>query len=184
LDELPQLLNVLRGEMTLLGARPEAPEFVDLGDLRWRRVLVAPPGMAGPAQLVLADWEREAITSAPSGDRYVHEVVPFKLGVDRWYVENASAPVDAVILLALLARLAGRRDAHALVGLLNRRRVPLPFTGSSEPGRCAPPDGSVPGARRSGVSGGRDVHVDGTHRNRRRTGSHLSVTSTSEAAER
>lgn len=105
LDELPQLWNVVRGEMCLLGARPEAPEFVDLDDPRWRQILQAPPGLAGPTQLMVNDWERQHISSAPDGSDYVPIVLPVKLAIDEWYVRRASLRLDAMVALALVRRL-------------------------------------------------------------------------------
>jgi lipopolysaccharide/colanic/teichoic acid biosynthesis glycosyltransferase len=57
LDEPPQLLNVAAGEMAMIGPRPETPTLVDVGDPAWRRVLAAKPGIAGPTQLIVHDWE-------------------------------------------------------------------------------------------------------------------------------
>jgi lipopolysaccharide/colanic/teichoic acid biosynthesis glycosyltransferase len=88
LDELPQLVNVVRGEMALLGPRPEAPEYVETDDPGWRDVLSAPPGIAGPTQLVVGDWERDIITAAPDGSAYIDQVVPVKVAIDRWYVKT------------------------------------------------------------------------------------------------
>jgi lipopolysaccharide/colanic/teichoic acid biosynthesis glycosyltransferase len=114
LDELPQLLNVVRGEMLLLGPRPEAPQFVDLDDPEWQAVLRSPPGIAGPTQLVVGDWEREVITTAVDELDYVRVVVPVKLAIDRWYVESASPMLDALVVATLGRRLSGRDEAGRL----------------------------------------------------------------------
>ena len=116
-DELPQLWNVVRGEMSLLGPRPEAPGYVDPGDARWQAVLRARPGIAGPTQLVVADWEAGLIGTG-EGDVYADRVLPVKLAIDRWYVERATPRVDLAVLLALVERFAlGRRRTalHAMV---------------------------------------------------------------------
>ncbi len=119
LDELPQLYNVVRGEMALLGPRPEAPEFVDLSDPLWRDVLAAPPGIAGPTQLVVGDWEREVISSAPDGSAYRERVVPVKLAIDRWYVGRATLRDDAVVLVSLAGHLLGR-STTPIIGRVGR----------------------------------------------------------------
>lgn len=132
LDELPQLLNVIKGEMALLGPRPEAPDFVDPNDDGWRAVLAAPPGIAGPTQLVVGDWEREIITASPDGSAYERDVVPVKVAIDRWYVESASPTVDAMVALGLAQHLLGRVPApllervHRCVPVARRCQDPLP----------------------------------------------------------
>lgn len=108
LDELPQLVNVARGEMALLGPRPEAPEFVDLSDPGWRAVLEVPPGIAGPTQLAVGDWERDIITAAPDGSAYEEHVVPVKVAIDRWYVRRASPLIDLLVVTGLAQHLLGR----------------------------------------------------------------------------
>ncbi len=103
-DELPQLYNVMRGDMCLLGPRPEAPEFVDLSDPLWQSVLESPPGIAGPTQLIINDWERERITACPRGTAYVDEVLPVKLAIDQWYLRRSSPRLDARVAATLLRR--------------------------------------------------------------------------------
>ena len=102
LDELPQLWNVARGDMALLGPRPETPEFVDVTDPAWQAVLTVPPGIAGPTQLVVGDWEGKVIAEDPDGDAYRERVLPVKLGIDGWYVAEASPGLDAEVVWTLV----------------------------------------------------------------------------------
>jgi lipopolysaccharide/colanic/teichoic acid biosynthesis glycosyltransferase len=136
LDELPQLLNVVRGEMLLLGPRPEAPEFVDLDDPGWQAVLRSPPGIAGPTQLIVGDWEREVITSAADESDYVRVVVPVKLAIDRWYVEAASPVIDALVVATLGRRLTGGDEAGRLRARVRAAvpRAASPISWSEEQG--------------------------------------------------
>ena len=117
LDELPQLWNVVRGDMAVIGPRPEAPEYVTDGDGRWDAVLRARPGIAGPTQLVVADWEA-AVVGTGGGDAYAEEILPVKLAIDQWYVERVSPRIDLVVLAALVQRLALGRSRTALHGLV------------------------------------------------------------------
>jgi lipopolysaccharide/colanic/teichoic acid biosynthesis glycosyltransferase len=103
-DELPQLLNVVRGEMALLGPRPETPEFVDVDDPMWQEVLAVPPGIAGPTQVIVNDWERSLIDEVPDGEAYRTKVVPVKLAIDRWYLERCSPVTDALVAVTLVRR--------------------------------------------------------------------------------
>jgi lipopolysaccharide/colanic/teichoic acid biosynthesis glycosyltransferase len=111
LDELPQLWNVVRGEMTLVGPRPEDPTFVDWDDPVHRFVFSARPGITGLAQLAYAD--EEALHDGSDPDRrYRREILPGKLELDRRYLEARTLRLDARILLAtgalVIRRLTGR----------------------------------------------------------------------------
>jgi lipopolysaccharide/colanic/teichoic acid biosynthesis glycosyltransferase len=103
-DELPQLLNVVRGEMAILGPRPETPEFVDLDDPMWQEVLAIPPGIAGPTQVIVNDWERSLIDEVPDGSAYRSKVVPVKLAIDQWYLDRSSPVTDALVAITLVRR--------------------------------------------------------------------------------
>ena len=145
LDELPQLWNVVRGEMCLLGTRPEAPEFVDLTDRRWQAVLAGPPGIAGPTQLIVNKWERALISEPPDGTAYVSVVLPVKLAIDEWYVHQASVRLDALVVLALLRRLLPGHGQSRTLSETVRREVPeaLVVAAPKHPAHAPAPEPAV-----------------------------------------
>lgn len=118
LDELPQLANVLRGEMALLGPRPETPVYVDLDDARWQAVVRARPGIAGPTQVLIHDFE--AGLAVDDLKRYEAEMVPVKLAIDQWYLREASLAVDLLVVRALVERFLLRRPMTTLHHRLER----------------------------------------------------------------
>ncbi len=108
LDELPQLVNVLRGEMSLVGPRPEAPVYVAMYRPEDHLILTVRPGITGLAQLCFHDEEKWLNPQNPAS--YVDDVLPFKLAIDRYYVRHRSNKMDVVILVdTVLALLSGPR---------------------------------------------------------------------------
>jgi lipopolysaccharide/colanic/teichoic acid biosynthesis glycosyltransferase len=100
LDEIPQLLNVLRREMAILGPRPEAPQFVT-ADANWDEVLKVRPGIAGLTQVLVSELEATALRGSDGENVYCAEVLPIKLALDRLYLQKASLRLDALILRSL-----------------------------------------------------------------------------------
>jgi lipopolysaccharide/colanic/teichoic acid biosynthesis glycosyltransferase len=99
LDEIPQLLNVVRGDMSLVGPRPETPEFVALYTPEERRVLEVRPGMAGPSTLA---FESEAKVLAGTDDPYryyVDRLLHERVGADLEYLERQSFLYDLHVLV-------------------------------------------------------------------------------------
>lgn len=100
LDELPQLVNVLRGEMSLVGPRPDVPGYADLLEGDDRIVLSVRPGITGPASLAYRN-EEEILASVEDPERYNREVIyPDKVRINRAYVVGYSLWEDVRILLA------------------------------------------------------------------------------------
>ena len=114
LDELPQVWNVVRGEMALFGPRPETPAMVDAADPSWQAVLAVRPGITGPTQLVADLWEAAVLTDVDPQRRYREEVLPVKLAVDRWYVERASPALDVVVVWSMFQRFVLGRSVTAV----------------------------------------------------------------------
>ena len=112
LDELPQLWNVLRGDMSLVGPRPEDPHYVALYSPEQRRVLEVRPGITSLAAIRYRDEER--LLQGPDWERtYVTQVMPAKLRIDLEYVERQSLWLDSRILWATARSvLPGTRDAR------------------------------------------------------------------------
>jgi len=97
LDELPQLLNVVRGEMSLVGPRPEDPRFVALYSEEQRAVLALRPGITGAAQLVFRD-EAALLDPADPDGSYIRAVLPRKLAIDLEYARGRSLAGDLRIM--------------------------------------------------------------------------------------
>ncbi len=124
LDELPQLWNVLCGDMSLVGPRPEVPRYVDLSDPTWRRVHRVRPGITDLATLVYRD-EELILAGFPDPERgYLDTVLPAKLALNVEYLERRS-PARDLRLLALTVRYSfwpRSFDAHRVRDSVLRRK--------------------------------------------------------------
>ncbi len=113
LDELPQLWNVVRGDMSLVGPRPEVPRYVDAADPLWRSVLSARPGLTDPVTLRLRDEEALLAGVADVEGFYRERLLPWKLRGYRDYLARRSWGSDLAVLAAtVLAVLRLRRPAQ------------------------------------------------------------------------
>lgn len=94
LDELPQLWNVLKGDMSLVGPRPEVPRYVTHFTPAQRGVFIARPGITDPASILYRD-EEKILGNQEDPDRYYREVVlPHKLDLNLAYVHHISLLYD------------------------------------------------------------------------------------------
>jgi lipopolysaccharide/colanic/teichoic acid biosynthesis glycosyltransferase len=99
IDELPQLINVLFGQMSLVGPRPDVPGFADRLEGDDRLVLAVRPGITGPATLKYRN-EEELLASVSDPEAYNRDVIfPDKVRINREYVENWSFAKDLGYLL-------------------------------------------------------------------------------------
>jgi lipopolysaccharide/colanic/teichoic acid biosynthesis glycosyltransferase len=99
LDEIPQLWNVVRAEMALVGPRPEVPEFVDLNEPIWHSVLRVRPGITDPASIAYRQ-EEKLLAKAPDPIRYYQEtLLPAKLAMNLAYLHERSFWLDFKVIL-------------------------------------------------------------------------------------
>ncbi len=109
LDELPQLWNVLRGDMALVGPRPEVERFVRHYTPEQRRVLEMTPGITGFTQLLYVDEEELLRGRADVEQAYLQEVMPQKLALDLEYARRRTLLLDLRILFATALVAVGLR---------------------------------------------------------------------------
>ena len=110
-DEFPQVLNVLRGDMSIIGPRPEAPSYVALYTAEQREVLQVRPGLTSLAQ-VLYRHEEDLLPAEGTEKHYIQEILPRKLALDLYYIRRWSLWLDAkVFLLGVLGLLSVRPPA-------------------------------------------------------------------------
>lgn len=118
LNELPQLLNVLKGDMSLVGPRPLTPDVFDYYSPRVRRRIVGVrPGLTGVGSIVFRDEERILAQSQRSPkDCHREEIAPHKGELEVWYVENRSLLLDLkLLLLTVVAVLVPESRLHERV---------------------------------------------------------------------
>ena len=125
LDELPQLFNVLKGDMSLVGPRPEDPLFVALHADEYAQILSVRPGITGLCQLAFAK-ESRVLTAENRVDDYVARILPQKMRMDMLYAARASVLVDLNILMWTVAAVFLRHDVavNRTSGALTHRSRP------------------------------------------------------------
>lgn len=124
LDELPQLFNVVRGDMALVGPRPEAPKYVRHYTEEQRQVLAVRPGITGVSQLEFRHEEALLAGHDDVESVYIHTILPVKLSLDLRYVRERTLGGDIVILLRTV--------------LVLLRRTPAPETDTGDTARSSP----------------------------------------------
>ncbi len=88
LDELPNLINVIIGDMSLIGPRPESPIYVQYYTETQKQVLLVKPGITGPSQIANRNEEEKLAAQADPEQYYITELMPQKLALDLHYVSK------------------------------------------------------------------------------------------------
>lgn len=105
IDELPQLFNVLVGEMSLVGPRPEVRKYVEMYNPEQKKVLSAKPGITDYASIEYANENAILSTSQNPEQLYIKEVMPAKLKLNLKYIEEQSFLTDLKIIFSTLRRI-------------------------------------------------------------------------------
>jgi lipopolysaccharide/colanic/teichoic acid biosynthesis glycosyltransferase len=109
LDELPQLINVWKGEMSLVGPRPEVPRYVEMFHDDYAEILQVRPGMTDLASIRYRDEATVLAAAANPEEEYVRRVLPEKIRLAKEYVERRSMGLDMAIIFGTLFRLVHDR---------------------------------------------------------------------------
>jgi lipopolysaccharide/colanic/teichoic acid biosynthesis glycosyltransferase len=117
LDELPQLFNVLRGNMTLVGPRPDSPKYLASLSAEQRAVLSLTPGITSPASLQFRDEETLLATVSPHKleQFYVDHVLPRKVDLELEYAAKANLLGDTLILLRTVTTVLYKKHRRQVI---------------------------------------------------------------------
>ncbi len=105
LDEFPQFINVLKGEMSIVGPRPEVKEYVDLYTESQRKILQVKPGITDLASLAYFHENELLAKSDNPQQTYIQEVMPEKIRLNEKYLANPSLSQDLVIICKTFAKI-------------------------------------------------------------------------------
>ncbi len=103
IDELPQLINVLKGEMSFVGPRPEVPKYVELYTEDQRQVLMVRPGITDLASIEYRNESALLATTDNPEKVYLEEIIPGKLELNRKYIVNMSLAIDMRIIMRTIS---------------------------------------------------------------------------------
>lgn len=102
IDEFPQLINVLKGDMSLVGPRPEVTKYTQLYTQQQKEALSVRPGITDPASILLKN-ENEMIAASPDPEKfYIEKLIPEKISINLQYIERMSLKNDLKIIVKTL----------------------------------------------------------------------------------
>jgi lipopolysaccharide/colanic/teichoic acid biosynthesis glycosyltransferase len=104
LDEMPQIFNVLKGEMSVVGPRPEVEKFVNLFKDDYEEILKVKPGMASETIIFFRDEEEILSQFENVEEGYIKEVLPRKISIDKDYISNINFLRDCKIFIFTFLR--------------------------------------------------------------------------------
>lgn len=110
LDELPQLINVWLGDMSLVGPRPEVRKYVDLYNNEQLQVLRVRPGITDPASITYFEENEVLAKSEHPEQTYIEQIMPHKLMLNHSYIEKASLVYDLKIIFQTIFKIFKRNS--------------------------------------------------------------------------
>ena len=105
LDEFPQLLNVLKGDMSIVGPRPEVRKYVDMYNEQQLKVLSVRPGLTDFASIEYINESELLSKSDKPEETYINEIMPAKLNINLNYIEKKSFLTDCTIIIKTLIKI-------------------------------------------------------------------------------
>jgi lipopolysaccharide/colanic/teichoic acid biosynthesis glycosyltransferase len=124
INELPQLINILKGEMTFVGPRPEAPDLAKLYPIYAQKIFTVKPGLVGPNQILGRNEEEWYPPNVDPQQYYIEVILPQKLPLDLTYVQESSCAKDIMYILLSLKETLFKAFSWQVV-LQNRSQIYL-----------------------------------------------------------
>jgi lipopolysaccharide/colanic/teichoic acid biosynthesis glycosyltransferase len=117
LDELPQLINVLKGDMSIVGPRPEVRKYVDMYNRQQRQILSLKPGITDYASIRYRNENELLLNAENPEDYYIREIMPKKLELNSIYMKNRSLMLDIRLVFITIYSVFVKRENKKAVSL-------------------------------------------------------------------
>lgn len=115
LDELPQLFNILVGDMSFIGPRPELPRRLKYYSVEDKEMFKVRSGISSPASIVFSDEEYLMNQVRDPEKFYIEQIMPYKIKLNRYYVKNRSFWGDIYLIIATFLKILNKVDDKSIV---------------------------------------------------------------------
>lgn len=115
IDEIPQLWNILKGDMSFIGPRPELPRRLKYYDERQKGIFQVRSGISSPASIVFSDEEYLMNQVKDPEEFYIKEIMSYKIELNLYYVKNRSFFGDIWLIIATFLKIIGKLDNKDVV---------------------------------------------------------------------
>lgn len=105
LDEIPQLINIIKGEMSVVGPRPEVPKYVAMYTNEQKKVLSVRPGLTDLASIEYINESEVLAKSSNPEETYINEIMPHKLALNLVYIEKQSLIYDFKLIFNTIRKI-------------------------------------------------------------------------------